>query len=164
MRVPKQNISVAMVIWLFFSQLPRRDSIRWALAAIKLIFSSLLGRQFLFLLDLATSLSPFKCWYSGTIGECSVIADCKDFTVFVLPKDSTFVLCKWLHCFVKKNTISPWLPLLSNCFSAFHHSTKKPTKRFKGGMSLPFLGLLRILSPQNLSYMLVQFTNSSFLW
>ena len=38
----------------------------------------------------------------------------------------------------------PRLLCYATVISAFHHCTKKPTKCFKGGVSLPFIGSLRV--------------------
>ena len=59
-------------------------------------------------------------------------------TVFLL-FTSLIILRKWLRCFNRENAIC-----LPTVISAFHHRSKKPTKCFKGGVSLPFIGLLRV--------------------
>ena len=77
----------------------------------------------------------------------------KWFIVFVLPEAPSkeliqvlfslyfyhlplIILRKWLHCLNGENAIC-----LPTVISAFHHcSKKKPTKCFKGGVSLPFKG------------------------
>ena len=66
---PKQNIVMSTVIWLFFSQLSKRDSIRWALAAVVMLLLKIQPAftQFLFLLHSATILPNFYRQYSGKI-------------------------------------------------------------------------------------------------